>query len=921
MTNDIKNLSTLSEELEIGYRSAKPIIDDSIIRTRFDWRFEKNRKYENCFTVFYQNKELGVISKVNLSVLWDKAQLRRVHNEDLNTSSLRYETVIKDIFNNLSFIKDDPSLTDFLKIKELSLQEAFVHKTGAVINVIRRGIEEDIAESKYCLKNWRKIKFYIRKVPLEKTLGGIFDAYQAEILKKNGVKYLNDIKKLNIFEIKNLFTDYNFYNIIDDINAAFKEHRERRKDRAYQIVPYFFQAVTIIPAMIMIFKMEYNLIYDTTSAFNIFLLVVLWAISFAFAVRGVIRAKKRKIKRPSYRYFTKNVARSFVIMFALAVTSITGFTIYRERYDGFSNGFYFRELENNTVEVAGLREKNITSWTGYIDDDKIVTKIGKRAFAKSNLNSVSFESANITEIGKEAFKNCKYLNSVVLPSNITAIPNGLFDGCKALEEVLNMGSLTSIGDRAFRNCKSLENLSIPRTLETIGKQAFKSCISLKELKLGFNIKSIGEEAFKDCTACEQISSNSLIDKLEDKLFYGCTNLTYTNLAQNATVIGKEVFAKCTSLKSITISNDLVKMGKGVFNDCELIEELNIPFLGKSKTQATNWEYLFNKKTKIHKLSITGDTKLKKGAFKDTDNIIYVTLTNNNQVSEGLFENSKNLVNVTLPHGITEIGNSVFENCYNLREVIGIDKLQYVGKRAFSSCHDLNISMLSNIREYGDWAFSNCYNIISVDLTNTTKLGKSVFFGCENLSTVSLANSALKEIPESAFRFCENLESIDSFNNITKIGQSAFRGTKLQNLNITGELKEIGKDAFYRCTELESIVLPDSLSKVGRSAFEECTSLKSVVSPFIGRTRTSFIAGFEYVFGSSVIESITLTDTKEIRDCTLSGAEKLVTLYTSANTQKISDEAFKDCPSLTSIYVPSGLLNKFPILSQYEVIEY
>lgn len=921
MTNDIKNLSTLSEELEIGYRSAKPIIDDSIIRTRFDWRFENNSKYKDCITVFHQNKELGVISKVNLSVLWDKAQLRRVHKEDISVSSWEYETAIEEIFNNLSFIKDKPSLTDFLKIKELSIQEAFVCETGAVINVIRRGIEEDIAESKYCLKNWRKIKFYIRKVPLEKTLGGIFDAHQVLILKNNGVKYLNDIKKMNIFELKKLFADYDFYNIIDDINAAYKEHRERRKDRAYQIVPYLFQAVTIIPAMIMIFKREYNLIYDISTVFNILLLVVLWAISFAFAVRGAIRAKKRKIKRPSYRYFTKNVARAFVIMFAVAVTSITGFTVYRERYDGFSNGFYFRDLENDTVEVAGLRDKDIKIWTGYIDSDKIVTKIGKRAFAKSNLNSVSFDSANITEIGKEAFKNCKYLSSVVLPSNISEIPDGLFDGCKNLEEVLNMGSLTSIGDRAFRNCKSLENLNIPRTLETIGKQAFKSCISLKELKFGFNIKSIGKEAFKDCTACEQISSNSFIDKLEDKLFYGCTNLTYTNLAQNATVIGKEVFAKCSSLKTITLNDNLVKMGKGVFNNCDVIEELRIPYIGKSKAKATDWKYLFNNKTIIRKLYITGDAKLKKQAFKDCKGIIDVTLTNINHVSDGLFAESRSLISVTLPDGMTEIGNNVFKNCTNLKEVIGIDKLQYVGNSTFSSCNYLNINMLSNIREYGDWAFSNCYNIISVDLTNTTKLGKSVFFGCDNLNTVSLANSALKEIPERAFQFCESLESVDSFNNITKIGKQAFNGTKLQSLNITGELKEIGKKAFYHCTELETIVLPDSLSKVGRSAFAECTSLKSVVSPYIGRTRTSFIAGFDYVFGSSVIESITLTDTKEIRDCTLSGAEKLESLFISANMQKISDKAFKDCSSLNRVFVPSGLVNKFPILSQYEVVEY
>lgn len=921
MSNVINNLSTLSEELEIGYRSTKPIFDDCIIRTRFDWRFEKYTKYDDCFTVFYQNKELGVVSKVNLSVLWDKASLKRVHNESLKLTSTEYAQVIKDVFKKLSINIKKPTLTDFLKINELSLQEAFVPNSSDVINIIRRGIEEDIAESKYCLKNWKKIKYYRHKLPLDISNGGIFDDEQTALLKKRGIQYLNEIKKLNIFELKKLFTNYDFYNIINDINAAYKEHRECRKDRSYQTVPYFFQAVTIIPAIIMIFSKEYNLIYDLLMTGIITLLVAIWGIAFAFAVKGAIRAKKRKIKRPHYRYFTTNVARAFVLMFAVAVVSITGFAVYRERYDGFENGFYFRELENNNVEVAGLRDKSIDVWTGYISSDKNVTKIGRRAFAKSRLKTVTLDLANITEIGEDAFKNCKNLRSVTLPKNITEIPNGIFDGCIYLEEVLNMDSLTSIGDRAFRECESLTNLNLPQTLETIGKQAFKSCSSLKELKLGSNIKSIGKEAFKDCVECEKISANNYIDKLEDKLFYGCESLTYTNLAERAIVIGKEVFAKCSSLKSIAISNDLVKMGKGVFNDCDVIEELIIPYIGKSKSNQTNWEYLFNKKTTVQNLTITGDTKLKKQAFKDFDKLINVTLTNINQVSEGLFESANGLVKVTLPYGMTEIGDSVFNNCTRLTEVVGFNNLQYVGNSAFASCHYLNVTTLSNIIEYGDWAFSNCFNIISIDLTNTTKIGKSVFFGCENLSTVSLANSALKEIPEKAFQFCESLESVDSFNNITKIGERAFNGTKLQSLNITGELKEIGKEAFYRCTELIEIVLPNSVSKIGKSAFKECTSLETVVAPYIGRTRDSFLAGFDYVFDSTVVASITLTDTKEIRDCTLSGAENLVSLFISANTQKISEQAFKDSPYLTRVFVPSGLVNKFPILAQYEVIEY
>ncbi|MGN1338855.1 MAG: leucine-rich repeat protein [Oscillospiraceae bacterium] len=56
--------------------------------------------------------------------------------------------------------------------------------------------------------------------------------------------------------------------------------------------------------------------------------------------------------------------------------------------------------------------------------------------------------------------------------------------------------------------------------------------------------------------------------------------------------------------------------------------------------------------------------------------------------------------------------------------------------------------------------------------------------------------------------------------VTKIGDNAFRGTKLKNIALPEHLYMIGKNAFSACT-LGSIAFPDSLMSIGVGAFASC----------------------------------------------------------------------------------------------------
>ena len=70
-----------------------------------------------------------------------------------------------------------------------------------------------------------------------------------------------------------------------------------------------------------------------------------------------------------------------------------------------------------------------------------------------------------------------------------------------------------------------------------------------------------------------------------------------------------------------------------------------------------------------------------------------------------------------------------------------------------------------------------------------------------------------------------------------IGRNAFRGCEnLVQVNITGEVEEIGNWAFASCTSLREITLPDSVAVIGEYAFWRCKSLTNITLPKIGTTK-------------------------------------------------------------------------------------
>lgn len=88
------------------------------------------------------------------------------------------------------------------------------------------------------------------------------------------------------------------------------------------------------------------------------------------------------------------------------------------------------------------------------------------------------------------------------------------------------------------------------------------------------------------------------------------------------------------------------------------------------------------------------------------------------------------------------------------------------------------------------------------------------------------------------------------NNITRIGQYAFRGCiNLSNIDFPNKLTSIDIGAFEDCANLKEIVLPGEITSISRWAFRDCNLSHIIINAAIPPTieATTF-----YINSSAVI---------------------------------------------------------------------
>lgn len=114
--------------------------------------------------------------------------------------------------------------------------------------------------------------------------------------------------------------------------------------------------------------------------------------------------------------------------------------------------------------------------------------------------------------------------------------------------------------------------------------------------------------------------------------------------------------------------------------------------------------------------------------------------------------------------------------------------------------------------------------------------------------------------------------------VTVIGQAAFRQTCVSKVVFHKNVTEIQKDAFANCGSLKSISIPSTVKVIGEGAFRQCMNLESVELP-----------------GSI----------KKLPNNLFQGCKRLTNVQIGRGTEEIG-KSFTSCESLAAITIPSSV---------------
>ena len=188
--------------------------------------------------------------------------------------------------------------------------------------------------------------------------------------------------------------------------------------------------------------------------------------------------------------------------------------------------------------------------------------------------------------------------------------------------------------------------------------------------------------------------------------------------------------------------------------------------------------------------------------------------------------------------------------------------------------------------------SNDLEYIKID-TDTTPviISDFAFYNCT--ADFIEINNDVEEIGESAFTG-SIIKDLNIFGDVTTINNSAGTGSSIENINITGHVEIIDEQAFAACSDLKTLNV-GSIETIGYRAFYMCDNLTEANIPgvkYLGSGAFRSCTSLETI----TLESVIIIDDNAFMDC--SG---LTSVVISENCTMIGEGAFCNATSLKTVY--------------------
>lgn len=278
----------------------------------------------------------------------------------------------------------------------------------------------------------------------------------------------------------------------------------------------------------------------------------------------------------------------------------------------------------------------------------------------------------------------------------------------------------------------------------------------------------------------------------------------------------------------------------------------------------------------------------------------------------------------------ELGHFILDKATYLQEV---NKLTVVSGnlnsddwktlKSMTNLVELDISGMT-VTSIPSSAFSDRWGLEKIILPKKLEaIGNHAFSGT-GLKEIELPES-LTTLDYNAFSYCASLSSVKIPGKVERISPYSFyKCSNLQKVELAEGIKFIDNQAFYYCDRLLSINFPSTLTSIGYEAFRETDlsevnipgSVENIGSNAFYRNKNlkklTFGEGLVNIEGTAFSECVSIdsivcpSTLRTIGDATFSGCKNLKQISLNEGLVSINSYAFSGCTGLTDIVLPSTL---------------
>ena len=278
------------------------------------------------------------------------------------------------------------------------------------------------------------------------------------------------------------------------------------------------------------------------------------------------------------------------------------------------------------------------------------------------------------------------------------------------------------------------------------------------------------------------------------------------------------FAFEDSIKTVNADSLVSSVGKGAFTDCESLETVNMP----------------------------GVTNVGDYAFEGCSSLKNIILSSNASwssviIGEYAFAYCSSLTKMIIPFYWATIGKNAFEWCENLT-TIGIDNHTNIGDYAFSHCPISSIYMIRNGSPFAGTISNNAFSGVTADVYyfyDYPPYQNNVFggqFTYKKMSSGLIGYNAYWNYDQA-----NELLTISGEGELFKytggsalpwMGQNSSSSyvSDIKTIVVEDGITVIPQYAFEYMGNVESVTLPNTLLKLYPNAFNDCKSLTKLVIP-------------------------------------------------------------------------------------------